>query len=224
MRVLYLTRCANKYSAYSDLDCKENLFTDGKFSFLQEKRHEAFKLLKAKKSKEGGALWRISKDKFWEGLHMHVMPKAVKERIFERTIVLHPIMGMLSPEDKVCKWDVSCQYKSMAFWKEDIKRYILNDDFIVFNFLPSSFDRLLPKETKVVNFKYMIKDKPMKDSSLVKAYTMRYIVEKDIKSIEELKKINFLDFVVSDIQEEDNAIAVYMHSEGKYSVKKAGII
>jgi len=53
---------------------------------------------------------------------------------------------------------------------------------------------------------------------------MRYIVEKDIKSIEELKKINFLDFVVSDIQEEDNAIAVYMHSEGKYSVKKAGII
>jgi len=224
MRVLYLTRCANKYSAYSDLDCKENLFTDGKFSFLQEKRHEAFKLLKAKKSKEGGALWRISKDKFWEGLHMHVMPKAVKERIFERTIVLHPIMGMLSPEDKVCKWDVSCQYKSMGFWKEDIKRYILNDDFIVFNFLPSSFDRLLPKETKVVNFKYMIKDKPMKDSSLVKAYTMRYIVEKDIKSIEELKKINFLDFVVSDMQEEDNVIVVYMHSEGKYSVKKAGII
>lgn len=224
MRVLYLTRCANKYSAYSDLDCKENLFTDGKFSFLQEKRHEAFKLLKAKKSKEGGALWRISKDKFWEGLHMHVMPKAVKERIFERTIVLHPIMGMLSPADKVCKWDISCQYKYMAFWKEDIKRYILNDDFIVFNFLPSSFDRLLPKETKVVNFKYMIKDKPMKDSSLVKAYTMRYIVEKDIKSIEELKKINFLDFVVSDMQEEDNVIAVYMHSEGKYSVKKAGII
>lgn len=224
MRVLYLTRCANKYSAYSDLDCKENLLTDGKFSFLQEKRHEAFKLLKAKKSKEGGALWRISKDKFWEGLHMHVMPKAVKERIFERTIVLHPIMGMLSPEDKVCKWDVSCQYKSIAFWKEDIKSYILNDDFIVFNFLPSSFDRLLPKEAKVVNFKYMIKDKPMKDSSLVKAYTMRYIVEKDIKSIEELKKINFLDFVVSDMQEEDNAIAVYMHSEGKYSVKKSGII
>jgi len=81
----------------------------------------------------------------------------------------------------------------------------------------------VPK-TIVVNFKYMIKDKPMKDSSLVKAYTMRYIVEKDIKSIEELKKINFLDFVVSDIQEEDNAIAVYMHSGGKYSVKKAGII
>jgi len=49
MRVLYLTRCANKFSAYSDLDCKQNLFVDGKFSFLQGKRNKAFKLLKAKK-------------------------------------------------------------------------------------------------------------------------------------------------------------------------------
>ncbi|GAB6078748.1 peroxide stress protein YaaA [Hydrogenobaculum acidophilum] len=224
MRVLYLTRCANKFSAYSDVDCKEDLFKDGKFSFLEKRRKEAFKLLKAKKPKEGGPLWRIYKDKFWEGLHMHVMPKAVKERIFERTIVLHPIMGMLSPEDKVCKWEVSCQYKNMSFWKEDISNYISNDDFLVFNFLPASFEKLLPKNIKLVSFKYTIKDRPMKDSSLAKAYTMRYIVEKDITSVEAFKKINFLDFVVSDVKEEGQNIVVHMISEGKYSVKKAGII
>jgi len=49
---------------------------------------------------------------------MHVMPKAVKERIFERTIVLHPIMGMLSPEDKVCKWDVSVSISLWVFGKK----------------------------------------------------------------------------------------------------------
>jgi len=67
MRVLYLTRCANKYSAYSDLDCKENLFTDGKFSFLQEKRHEAFKLLKAKNQKRVGLFGEYPKISFGKG-------------------------------------------------------------------------------------------------------------------------------------------------------------
>ncbi len=155
---------------------------------------------------------------------MHVMPKAVKERIFERTIVFHPIMGMLSPEDRVCKWEISCQLKNMSIWKEDIARYLSNDEFLVFNFLPVSFEKLLPKNIKLVSFRYMIKDNIIRDSSLVKAYTMRYIVEKDINSIEEFKKINFLDFTVSDIKEEGRNIMVHMSSEGKYSVKKAGII
>ncbi len=224
MRVLYLTRCANKFSAYEEFDCTEEFFKDGKFSFLEKKRKEVFKLLKAKKPKKGASLWRIYKDKFWEGLHMHVMPKAVKERIFERTIVLHPIMGMLSPEDKVCKWEISCQPKFMSPWKEELSKYLSNDDFLVFNFLPSSFEKLIPKNIKIVNFKYSIKDKPLRDSSLVKAYTMRYIVEKDITSIEDFKKINFLDFTVEGIKEETQSITVYMTSEGKYSIKKAGII
>jgi len=152
------------------------------------------------------------------------MPKTIKERIFERTVVLHPIMGMMSPEDRMCKWDVSCDLKFMGFWKEDLHRYLLSDDYLVFNFLPSSFEKFLPKAVKLVSFRYTLKDRPMKANSLAMAYTMRYILEKDISALEDFKKINFLDFEVSDIKKEDNKIVVYMSSQGKYSVKKAGII
>jgi len=224
MRVLYLTKCANKYSAYEEASCKESILKEDKFSFLEPKRQKAFELYEPNTNVGAGALWRIYKDSFWEGLHMHVMPKTIKERIFERAVVLHPIMGMMSPEDRVCKWDVSCDLKFMGFWKEDLHRYLLSDDYLVFNFLPSSFEKFLPKAVKLVNFKYMIKDRPMKANSLAMAYTMRYILEKDISTLEDFKKINFLDFEVSDIKKEDNKIVVYMSSQGKYSVKKAGII
>jgi len=126
MRVIYLARGSNKLSAYEEFDCKEDLLKDGKFSFLEKKRKQVFKLLKAKKTKEGGQLWRIYKDKFWEWLYIHATPKAVKEKIFERTIVFHPIMDMLSPEDRVCKWGISCQLKNVSIWKEDIAKYLSN--------------------------------------------------------------------------------------------------
>ncbi len=223
MRVLYLTKCTSKFSAYEDFKCSVELLKDGKFSFLYEKRKNMYEALKPKNA-FGASLWRIYKGKFWEGLHMHALPKAVKERIFERTIVLHPIMGMLSPEDKVCKWYSPCDYGRIKLWENELHEYLKGKDFIVFNFLPNSFEKMFPKSINLVNFRYTVKNKPLKDSSLVKAYTMRYIVEKDITDTENLSKINFLDFKVTNISIEKNTTTVYMEAEGKYKISKAGII
>ncbi len=223
MRVLYLTKASNKYSSYEDGYCGIDVLKDGKFSFLHEKRFDVFRLLKTTSKSKMGPLWRVSKGKFWEGLHIHVMPKAIKERIFEKTVVLHPIMGMVSPEDNICKWDVSIDLKSLKVWQSEINDY-LSKGFIVFNFLPKSFESLISKSFPTIHFRYLVKNEPIKDSSLALAYTMRYIVEKDISSIEDLKKINFLDFSVVDIKRESLKTIVEMHSMGKYSLAKAGII
>lgn len=223
MRIVYLTKCSKIYSAFESSKCDENnILNDGKFSFLHKKRKDIIKALKPNSLNSKAPFWRVVKGKFWEGLHIHVMPKAIKERIFERTLVLHPIMGMLSPEDAICKWNVSCDMKTMSVWREEINEYI--KDCLVFNFLPKSFRRIFDKSVKLINFSYIIKNKVIKDSSLPMAYTMRYIVEKDINNVDDLEKINFLDFHVSGISYDGNDITVEMSGEGKYSLSKAGIL
>jgi len=168
--------------------------------------------------------FRRYKGRFWEELSFWALPSRVQEEISQKGIVFSPLLGMLSPEDPVpiydLEWKTSYEGKTLRdFWKEhleEIQRKLFKDS-ILFDFLSTEDRKVLsiPEESKRVSFEYYRKDRRVINSLPHRAYTLRYIIEMKV-GIDDLERINFLDYKVKDIVEEGNTLKVILQSEGKY--------
>lgn len=169
-------------------------------------------------------VWRRYKGKFWEELSFWALPSRVQQDIEDRALSLSPLMGMVGAGDLLpyeeLSWKDRYEGKSLRnFWKEVLKPYTekMFDSSVVFNFLSSEEKDVitLPENARVVSFEYIRKGKRVVNPLPHRAYTLRYIVEMKV-DIDTLPKINFLDYKVSKVREDGNAIKVVMESEGKY--------
>lgn len=168
--------------------------------------------------------FRRYKGKFWEELSFWALPSRVQEEIAQRGILFSPLLGMLSPQDPVpiydLNWKTPYEGKTLRdFWKVHLEgiQSKLFKDAIFFDFLTSEDRKVFspPKGTQRIIFEYYRRDRRVINSLPHRAYTLRYIVEMKV-GIENLERINFLDYRVKGIAKEGNTLKVILQSEGKY--------
>ncbi len=169
-------------------------------------------------------VWRRYKGRFWEELSFWALPSRVQREIEEKAIVPSPLFGILGAGDLIPKYDLDWKTKFkgktlQSFWKDRLEDLLpkIMDNEILFDFL-SSEDRKVftfPEGIKRVLFEYYRKDKRVINTLPHRAYTLRYIVEMGV-NLEDLHRINFLDYKVEEIKEEGSITRVLMRSEGKY--------
>ena len=168
--------------------------------------------------------WRRYKGKFWESMEFWCLPSKVQQRIIDRGIIVSPLFGLLAVNDLIPEYYVSFsdKYKGVSLkklWKEELKDY-LNETLknsVIFDFLTTEQREVVnfPEGSKVVRFEYVRKGKRVVNPMPHRAYTLRYIAEKDV-NLQNLEKINFYDYKVKEIREDKNLITVVMEGEGKY--------
>lgn len=169
-------------------------------------------------------VFRRFKNAFWESLEYWVLPPAVQKRIKERSLVLSPLLGIALIDSPVPNynfgWEDECEgVKLRDFWVQDIKNLTkkLLEDKVVMLFVGKKEASLLDLSTadKVITFEYYRANKKVKNPMPHRAYTLRYIAEKNL-NISDLFKINFYDYTVESIQEKGRYINVLLKSEGRY--------
>jgi len=131
---------------------------------------------------------------------------------------------MLGVNDPIPRYSLTFQdnYKGkkvVEFWKEILKdtSWRIFEGSTVFDFLTEEQRKVLtfPDDVTFVKFEYVRKGKRVVNPMPHRAYTLRYIVEKNV-DLDSLEKINFYDYKVSKVEEQGNTIKVVMESEGKY--------
>jgi cytoplasmic iron level regulating protein YaaA (DUF328/UPF0246 family) len=168
--------------------------------------------------------WRRYKGTFWDNLHMWALPSAVQRRIEERGIILSPLFGILAPSDLIPPYrlDYKDRFKGRtlrSFWKEKLQNLFnkLLAGKVVLDLLKSPQREVVsfPESSTVVRFEYIRAGKRVVNPLPHRAYTLRYIAERDI-DINGLSKINFLDYEVKDMKRENNILTITMEGRGKY--------
>ena len=194
-----------------------------RFSFLNPYRE---KLIKAFKVKTNPLLpaWRRYKGKFWDSLEFWCLPGKVQQDIIDKGIIVSPLFGLLGVSDLIPKYavefsDVYGGKTLKTFWKEILKEHTrkLLDGALIFDFLTSEQREVVnfPENVKIVRFEYLKKGKNVVNPMPHRAYTLRYIAERNLGE-EGLEKINFYDYKVKGVKEKGNVINVIMEGEGKY--------
>lgn len=197
-------------------------FSDERFAQLYPKVEELMRCFNVKK--EFLPLFLRYKNMFWQSLEYWVLPPPVQARIKDRSVVLSPLLGLASVEspmpEYVLDWTSTCQGKTLKeYWKEDIKRLSkeLFEGNTVFLFVGKQEESLFDLSTasEVVVFEYYRAKQKVKNPLRHKAYTLRYIVEKDLR-LDELFKINFYDYKVEKVEKKGKRLKVLLRSEGRY--------
>lgn len=168
--------------------------------------------------------YRRYKNKFWEELSFWALPLKVQEDIKEKGLVFSPLFGVIGAGDPIpfyeLSWKDAYEGKELKdFWREHLSQLLgkLFEGETVYDFT-STEERgavSFPEGTRRVLFEYYRGDKRVINTLPHRAYTLRYIVEKDV-TLETLHKINFLDYKVKDVREEESYVKVILQSEGKY--------
>jgi len=197
-------------------------YKDERFASLYPKAKELMRCFDVKE--EFLPLFLRYKNKFWDSLEYWVLPPAVQARIKERSVVLSPLLGLASVESPMpaysLDWKSICQGKTLReYWKEDIKKLSreLFEGKTVFLFVGKQEESLLDLSTasQIVVFEYYKAQQKVKNPLPHRAYTLRYIAERDL-SLDELSKINFYDYKVEKIESSGKKIKVLLRSEGRY--------
>jgi len=214
---------------HSNMDLvKEDLFevwkTRGnRFSLLNPIREDLIRTFKVETTPLA-PVWRRYRGRFWEELSFWALPARVQREIEEKGIVPSPLFGLLGAGDLIPKYDLNWKTEFgggtlQRFWKERLEDLIpkaLGEE-VVFDFLSSEDRRVFtfPEGCRRVVFEYYRKDKRVINTLAHRAYTLRYIVEMGV-GLEDLHRINFLDYKVENVLEEEGKIKVVFRSEGKY--------
>lgn len=197
-------------------------FIGRRFAQLYPKTKELMRCFNVKE--EFLPLFLRYKNRFWDSLEYWVLPPLVQARIKDRSVVLNPLLGLASVEspmpEYVLDWKSTCQGKTLKeYWKEDIKRLSkeLFEGKTVFLFVGRQEESLLDLSTasEVVVFEYYKAKQKVKKPLTHRAYTLRYIAEKDL-SLDELFKINFYDYKVEKVERKGKRLKVFLRSEGRY--------
>ncbi|AAC06849.1 peroxide stress protein YaaA [Aquifex aeolicus] len=194
-----------------------------RFPELNPYRKELIEYFKVE-TKPLAPAWRRYNGKFWDSLEFWCLPPEVQQNIIDRGIIISPLFGMLGVNDPIPRYSVTFQdkYKGKKlteFWKEvlkDISKKMFESS-VIFDFLTTEQRETLtfPEDVTFVRFDYIRKGKKVVNPMPHRAYTLRYIVEKNV-DLNSLEKINFYDYKVSKIEKEGNVIRVIMESEGRY--------
>ncbi|MCX8164150.1 MAG: peroxide stress protein YaaA [Aquificaceae bacterium] len=218
---LFLLPYSKKQHAINYRDCNEDRF------YLKE--FEPFSRLLERNFLQNSnlaPLYRRFADTFWESLEFWVLPPRVKEYIKEHSWVLSPLYGLLKPT--ACVPYVPLSWKEehggkilLEFWKEHIRNLskrmlegkrviplIPEEHFSLFDFSHAE---------KVIKFEYYRKNEKVKNPSKHRAYTLRYITEKEL-SLPDFQRINFYDYKVEKVEEKGRVVLVKLRSEGKYEI------
>ena len=225
--ILYLLPSERKKSKM-DL-VKEDYFSiledreKNRYQFLNDLRKELIKEFNVKTFPLLPA-WRRYKGKFWESMEFWCLPLKVQQRIIDRGIIISPLFGLLAVSDLIPEYylNFNDKFKGKSLkklWKEKLESYLIKtlENTVVFDFLTSEQREVVsfPESARVVKFEYMKRNKKVVNPMPHRAYTLRYIAEKDI-NLENIEKINFYDYKVKEIKENGNLITVVMEGEGKY--------
>lgn len=168
-------------------------------------------------------VWRRFKGPFWDSLEFWALPQAVQERIESFALVLSPLYGFLSIWSSIplyrLGWDSFCNGKRVKeLWKPLLKeksREIFKDK-VLFDFLGAESSLLdFSTAKKVVRFEFYRKDRKVRSNAKHRAYTLRYIAERNLNT-SQLASINFYDYKVEDVAEDGNRTVVKIRGEGKY--------
>ncbi len=169
-------------------------------------------------------VWRRYKGRFWEELCVWALPGRVVKEIEEKGLVLSPLFGLLGAGDLIPEYGVRWEWTFngsdlFSFWRRHLEGVIgdLLRGSVVFDFAGSRERSLIkfPEDCIRVCFEYYRAGKRVRNSLPHRAYTLRYIVEMDV-GLDDLERINFLDYRVKDISQDRNTIRVIMEGEGKY--------
>jgi len=225
--IFYLLPSEKKQSAMDLI--KEDYFSvwedrdKNRFLELNPYRKELIDYFKVE-TKPLAPAWRRYKGSFWDSLEFWCLPPEVQQKIIDRGVIISPLFGMLGVNDSIPRYSVTFQdtYKGeklVSFWKEILKEISqrMFEGATVFDFLTREQRETLtfPKNVTFVKFEYVRKRKKVVNPMAHRAYTLRYIVEKNL-DLNSLEKINFYDYTVSNVEKEGNTIKVIMESEGKY--------
>ncbi len=187
-----------------------------KFLFLNEKRKKLLKKYKVP-NKPLVLASRKYKGNFWDNFHIWVMPKDIKQKLYERSIILSPIFGMLSTNDLVPSFKEPCNEK-LSYYKDDILSYLKERQGFTLSLLSASKTSFLNKELPVIYPEYYVKGQKLKNISKANAYLLRYIIEKNVDTLDDLPRINFLDFKFKDLINKKNVYHLVIEGEGNYKV------
>jgi len=166
-------------------------------------------------------VWRRYRGRFWEELSVWALPLRVQRRLEEFGVVPSPLFGLLGAGDLIPKYPLDWRTefegrRLQRFWKERLEDLLPKDETL-FDFLREEDRNVLtfPKGCRRVVFEYYRKDRRVINALPHKAYTLRYILEMDV-GLEDLHRINFLDYRVEKIEDREEEIKVVLRSEGKY--------
>ncbi|ADC89870.1 conserved hypothetical protein [Thermocrinis albus DSM 14484] len=169
-------------------------------------------------------VWRRYKGPFWESLEFWVLPPPVQKRLAERSVVMSPLLGLVHIDTPIpyapIGWKDVCNGKRVGeLWRSYIRELTkeIFSDQVVFSFLGREEEKLvdLSKAKLVVRFIYRKKGRVVTNSQPHRAFTLRYIEEKNL-SPDHLEKINFYDYRVTHKELRDNVLTVILESEGRY--------
>ncbi len=224
---VYLLPSSTKQSSM-DL-VKEELFkvwddeSKNRFLFLNPEREELIRTFGVRTSPLLPA-WRRYRGSFWDNLHFWALPSTVQEKISKKGLIISSLFGLLAPSDLVPPYAVDFKTsfdgkKLGVFWKEKLQNLFgtLLVGKTVLDLLSENHRSVVsfPPNCTVIRFTYIRAGKRVVNPLPHRAYTLRYVAEKDI-NLNTLEKVNFLDYKVKSIEEKDSTISVIMTSEGQY--------
>ncbi|WP_457601247.1 peroxide stress protein YaaA [Hydrogenivirga sp.] len=168
--------------------------------------------------------YRRYKGRFWEELSFWALPSKVQKEIEERGVVFSPLFGVLGAGDLLPRYEVGWgdgyEGKTLRdFWREHLEGLLstLFDKEVLYDFLSAEDRKVVgfPPTARRVVFEYYRKDSRVINTLPHRAYTLRYIIEMGVGT-ENLERINFLDYRVEEVREEESVLRVLLRSEGKY--------
>ncbi len=171
-------------------------------------------------------LWRRYRGAFWDSLEFWCLPPEVQKKLEERGVVISPLLGLARPSDLAPRYSFSFSDKvgkrSLAsYWRPVLRSLfpdVARESSLIMSFVSREEENLLgiPGDKTLVRFEYYRKGKKVTSSRAHRAYTLRYILEKEVERVEDLGRINFYDYTVREIKEEGNTLRVILEGEGNY--------
>ncbi len=168
--------------------------------------------------------FRRYKGRFWEELSFWALPRRVQEEIERGGVIPSPLMGLVGISDLLptygLDWRTTFREESLrSFWRSHLEELVrrLFEGAVLWDFLSTEDRRVIPfpENTRRVTFTYYRGNKRVINTLPHRAYTLRYILEMKV-GLEDIGRINFLDYKVEEVEEKEGLIRVKMRSEGRY--------
>ncbi|MFN7065579.1 MAG: peroxide stress protein YaaA [Aquificaceae bacterium] len=214
--LLFLLPYSKRQHRITPKECREDRFNLEEF--------EPFSRLIEKRFSIKGSLaplYRRFSGSFWESLELWVMPSRVINYVVENSWVISPLYGLIKPNACIPYAPLDWREDLFDFWKAHIRNLSerLLKGRVLIPFLSKRYKSLfdLSFSEEIIGFEYYRKGMKVKNPDKHYAYTLRYIVEKEI-DLSEFHRINFYDYQVHEVIKRDKQTIICLRSEGRYEL------